>query len=79
MEHGGAISDWDGLPKLTRLIIGYKGPYKIDQGSTAYRIAGEKHKNRNTVYFIPPRIVMAGDQIADFSSLPSGTMVFLPN
>jgi hypothetical protein len=76
---GAGISDWDDLPKMTRLIIGYRGPFKIDRETTAYRIAGQKHKNRTTVYFIPPRIVMAGDQIADFKSLPTGTMVFLPN
>ena len=76
---GAKISDWDDLPNMTRLIIGYKGPYTIDRNTTAYRIAGQKHKSRTTVYFIPPRIVMAGDQIADFTSLPPGTMVFLPN
>ena len=79
VRHGGTISDWDGLPNLTRLIIGYKGPFTIDLETTAYRIAGQKHKNRTTIYFIPPRIVMSGDKIADFSSLPRGTKVFLPN
>ena len=79
VKQGGAISDWDDLPNLTRLIIGYKGPYTINRSTTAYRIAGQNHKNRKTIYFIPPRIVMAGDKIADFTSLPVGTMVFLPN
>jgi len=76
---GASITDWDDLPKRTRMIIGYRGPFSIDRDTTAYRIAGDRHKNRDTIYFIPPRIVISGDKVADFTSLPKGTLVFLPN
>lgn len=79
IKAGPSISDWDDLPKLTRLIIGYRGPYPISQGRTAYRIAGANFKDQTTVYFIPPNTLLPGNEIPDFKNLPSGTLVFLPH
>jgi hypothetical protein len=79
IKAGPTISDWDDLPKLTRLIMGYRGPYPITQSRTAYRIAGTNFKDQTTVYFVPPNTLLPGNEIADFTNLPSGTLVFLPD
>ncbi len=75
---GSKISDWDDLPLKTRLIVGYKGPFKITKAQTAYKIAGQKYKDPETVYFLPPEKLIAGNKMKDFSSLPRGTQMFLP-
>jgi len=79
IKAGPAISDWDDLPKLTRLVMGYRGPYPISQSRTAYSIAGANFKDQTTVYFVPPNTLLPGNEIADFTNLPSGTLVFLPD
>ena len=75
---GSAISDWDDLPTSTKLIIGYRGPYRLHQNRTAYRIAGLKYKDQKTIYFLPPKKLLAGNEIENFNHLPSGTLIFLP-
>lgn len=75
---GSMISDWDDLPAKTKLIVGYRGPYKLDNGRSAYEIAGLKYKDRKTVYYLPPKKLLAGDKINDFKGLPKGTLIFLP-
>jgi len=79
IQLGSMISDWDDLPAKTRLIIGYQGPYKLYNGRSAYQIAGRKYKDRKTIYYLPPKTLLAGDKINDFQSLPKGTLIFLPN
>lgn len=79
VKAGPTISDWDDLPKLTRLIMGYRGPYPISQSRTAYRIAGASFKDQTTIYFFPPNTLLPGDEIPDFTHLPPGTLVFLPD
>jgi N-acetylmuramoyl-L-alanine amidase len=76
---GSMISDWDDLPAKTRLIVGYRGPFKLNKGRSAYQIAGTKYKDRKTVYYLPTRKLLAGDKINNFKGLPRGTLVFLPN
>ncbi len=76
---GSMISDWDDLPAKTRLIVGYRGPYKIHKGRSVYQIAGIKYKDRKTIYYLPPQKLLAGDKINDFNGLPKGTLIFLPN
>jgi N-acetylmuramoyl-L-alanine amidase len=75
---GSMISDWDDLPAKTKLIVGYRGPYKLDNGRSAYQIAGPKYKDRKTIYHLPPKKLLAGDKINDFKELPKGTLIFLP-
>lgn len=79
IKYGSAISDWDDLPARTRLIIGYRGPYRLHKNRTAYRIAGLKYKDQKTIYYLPPKKLLGGDQIKDFNRLPAGTLVFLPS
>jgi len=76
---GSMLSDWDDLPAKTRLIIGYRGPYALYKDRSAYQIAGRKYKDRKTIYYLPPRQLLAGDKIDDFNNLPKGTLVFLPS
>jgi len=76
---GSMISDWDDLPARTKLIIDYRGPYALQNGRSAYQIAGGNYKDRKTIYYLPPKNLLAGDKIDDFSRLPKGTLIFLPN
>ena len=78
IKPGSMINDWDDLPAETRLIIGYKGPYKLNKVRTAYRIAGLKYKDQKTIYYLPSKKLLNGNKIRDFSQLPIGTFIFLP-
>ncbi len=78
IKSGPNISDWDDLAAQTRLIVGYRGPYKIYKNRSAFDIAGQKYKDGKTLYYMPSRKLLAGDEIKDFKQLPKGTMVFLP-
>ena len=78
IKPGSMINDWDDLPANTRLIIGYKGPYKLNKDLTAFRIAGFKYKDHETIYYLPSKKLLNGNKIKDFSSLPIGTYIFLP-
>ena len=79
IKSGSMISDWDDLPARTRLIIGYRGPYRLHKNRTAYRIAGLKYKDRQTIYYLPPKKLLGGNEIKDFNQLPAGTLIFLPS
>jgi len=79
MRVGSMISDWDDLPAKTKLIVGYRGPFELHKGRSAYQIAGKKYKDRKTIYYLPPKKLVAGDKINDFKGLPKGTLVFLPD
>jgi hypothetical protein len=79
MRVGSMISDWDDLPAKTKLIVGYRGPFELHKGRSAYQIAGKKYKDRKTIYYLPPKKLMAGDKINDFNGLPKGTLIFLPD
>ncbi|RLB92272.1 MAG: N-acetylmuramoyl-L-alanine amidase [Deltaproteobacteria bacterium] len=75
---GSKISDWDDLPLETRMLVGYRGPFPITRAQTAYKIAGQKYKAPETIYYISPGILTAGDKISDFSDLPRGVQMYLP-
>ncbi len=76
---GNLIRDWDALPEGARLIIGYRGPFQIQnrQGQTAWGIAGRAYNHEATVYLIPGRPPVTGNLVEDFSDLPQGTKVFV--
>ena len=75
---GSKIRDWDDLPAKTRMIIGYKGPYGLSKDQTAFRIAGFKYRDPKTIYYLPSKKLVSGNNIKDFSRLPTGTFVFIP-
>ncbi len=75
---GSAIQDWDDLPRGTRLIVGYKGPFEITRTRTAYKIAGQKYKNGNVLYHLPSGSLTPGDKMTGFASLPKGVRIYLP-
>jgi N-acetylmuramoyl-L-alanine amidase len=79
IKSGPKISDWDDLPAKTRLIVGYRGPYKLRKNRSAYQIAGDNYKDRNIVYYLPSKKLLAGNEIDDFRQLPPGTLIFLPS
>lgn len=74
---GRQISDWDDLPADTRLIVGYRGPYKIARDRLALEIAGNRYDDRSTVYLFPDKTLRTGDRIDDFNTLPEGVGIFL--
>jgi hypothetical protein len=76
---GDKIPDWDSIPEGTQVIIGYRPPLQIKakKGQTPWGIAGIKHNNTETVYFIPGNGLVSGDAIKDFNDLPQGTKIFL--
>jgi hypothetical protein len=78
IKTGSMINDWDDLPVQTRLIIGYKGPYELRKDQSAYRIAGKKYKDPQTLYYLPSKQLVRGNSIEDFTDLKRGTLVFLP-
>jgi hypothetical protein len=79
IKSGARISDWDDLPAGTRLIVGYRGPFKMRKNKSAFQIAGHKYKDKNTVYYLPSGKLLAGNEVKDFKSLQTGTLVFLPS
>jgi hypothetical protein len=78
VKTGAMISDWDDLPIKTRLIIGYKGPYRLSKGQSAYRIAGNSYKDQKTIYYLPSRKITSGNKIQNFRNLKAGTLIFVP-
>jgi N-acetylmuramoyl-L-alanine amidase len=78
IKPGSMINDWDDLPVRTRLIIGYKGPYKLHKGQSAFRIAGFNFNDQKTIYYLPSKKLLRGHKIEDFRKLQSGTLVFIP-
>ena len=78
IKTGAMINAWDDLPVHTRLIVGYKGPFELRKGQSAYRIAGRAYKAPQTIYYLPTRKLVRGHKIRDFTQLQLGTLVFLP-
>jgi len=76
---GDRVSDWDSLPDGTRMIIGYNGPFTIrnKKGETPWGIAGKAHNYAQTLYLIPGKGLLTGDNVIDFSDLPQGSKMFL--
>ncbi len=78
IKYGSTISNWADLPVRTKIIIGYRGPFKIKKDRSAYHIAGVKFRDRKTIYYLPTQKLLAGNNIKNFSKLPRGTLIFLP-
>lgn len=77
-KNGKTVSDWDELPEKTRLIIGYRGPYRITPKLYPYDIAGRRYNQPTVLYYYPSYNLIAGNKIRDFRKLPSGTLLFHP-
>ena len=75
---GSKILDWDDLPLKTRMLVGYRGPFPITPTQTAYKIAGQKYKAPEIIYYVAPGILTTGDKIIDFNDLPKGVQMYLP-
>ncbi|UCH84523.1 MAG: N-acetylmuramoyl-L-alanine amidase [Candidatus Latescibacterota bacterium] len=78
VANGREVSDWDGLPANTRMIVGYRGPYKVTASKPAGIIAGDSYNKRDTLYYFPNRKIVSGDTVRDFKRLPRGVLIFLP-
>lgn len=77
--NGIKIPDWDDLPNNTKIIVDYTGPYEIKArvGKTPWGIAKKNASSPLTIYFIPEKGFITGDQIKDFSNIPKGSKIFL--
>jgi hypothetical protein len=78
IKNGKEISDWDELPAHTKMIVGYRGPFKVTSKRPPIKIAGMGFKNKETLYLFPNRKIVSGNDVKDFRKLPKGVMVFLP-
>ncbi len=76
---GDKITDWDSIPDKTRLIIGYDGPYQVEAkaGKTPWGIAGNACSQPHTIYTVPGKGLVTGDNIKNFNDLPRGTKIFV--
>jgi len=78
IRNGREISDWDGLPPRTRMLVGYRGPFRITAKRPPVKVAGRRYNHPDTVYLLPDRRVKTGNEIRNFRRLPRGTRVFVP-
>lgn len=78
LKNGREISDWDGLPSGTKMIIGYRGPYKITSHRSLLKIVGKRYNQNETVYYFPNKNIICGDAVKDFRRLPGKVLVFVP-
>ena len=78
IRSGREISDWDELPDQTKMIVGYRGPYKVTGRRPPVKIAGRGYKNKETLYYFPNSKIISGDRIPNFRQLPRGVLIFLP-
>ncbi len=78
VKHGGQISDWDGLPARTRIVVGYRGPFLVTQSRPPTLIAGQRYRDARTLYIFPNSTIVSGAQIQDFRRLPRGVRMVLP-
>jgi hypothetical protein len=79
IKNGRQISDWDDLPSETKVIVGYSGPYKVTSRRPPLEIAGMDYRKNTTLYYFPDRNLIPGDLIEDFTRLPRGVLVLLPD
>jgi N-acetylmuramoyl-L-alanine amidase len=74
---GNRVSDWDSLPSQTRMISGYRGPYKLGRGKHPVKVVGARYKHDETVYLYPNNRLYAANEIPNWTRMPVGTRVFV--
>lgn len=78
IKNGQQISDWAGIPDLTKVFVGYQGPYRVTSSRPPIVIAGRKYRDRETLYLFPDRRVLSGSEIKNWKRLPRGVRILLP-
>jgi hypothetical protein len=78
IERGSQISHWGNLPSRTKIIVGYRGPYKISGAKPPIKIAGQNYNDKKTIYYFPNKKLVSGDKINNFICLPPNVFLFLP-
>lgn len=79
VKHGGQIADWDGLPPRTRILVGYRGPYRVTSSRPPVLIAGNSYRDARTLYLFPDSSLVSGPEIRDFRRLPRGVRILVPS
>jgi hypothetical protein len=78
VRNGNQISDWDGLPIRTKMIVGYRNNGKVSTTKPPASLAGGRYNHRNTIYYFPNKVLLTGNSIKNFKKFPSGVQVYLP-
>ncbi|MGE0455502.1 MAG: N-acetylmuramoyl-L-alanine amidase [Vicinamibacteria bacterium] len=76
---GDAIRDWSALPAGTEVYLDFPtSPVGVlSEQATAWGTAGAQYDAATTLYSFPDGRALRGDEIGDWSSLPSETQVYL--
>jgi len=78
VKNGRQISDWDGLPPRTKMIVGYQVKGRISRAKPPTLLAGRRYNHRTTIYYFPNNTLLPGNIIKNFRKFPSGVKIYLP-
>jgi hypothetical protein len=78
IKNGQEISNWAEIPDLTKVYVGYEGPYRVTSSRPPIVIAGRKYRDAETLYLFPDRRVLPGSEIKNWKRLPRGVRILLP-
>jgi N-acetylmuramoyl-L-alanine amidase len=78
-RRGSQITDWAELPPGTEVYLDFpaKPAGVLSESLSAWRIAAGDYDASTTLYLFPEGRALRGDEIQDWSNLPSGTAVYL--
>lgn len=79
LHFGTEFLDWDDIPVGTKMLIDYKGPFKITNVTTPFSLVKFKYNRRDIIYHVPGLAFKTGETIKDFNDLPDGTSMFIPS
>jgi len=78
VKNGRQISDWDGLPTRTKMLVGYRNNGRISKATPPSSLAGGRYNHRATIYYFPNKVLLPGNIIKNFKKFPAGVQVYLP-
>jgi hypothetical protein len=78
IKNGQQISNWAGIPDHTQVFVGYQGPYRITSSRPPIVIAGNRYRDRDTLYVFPDRRILSGAEIKNWKRLPRGVRMLVP-
>lgn len=76
IQNGNQISDWDGLPPNTRMLVGYS-VHRVTASRPPIVIAGDRYQADETLYRFPDGRFLSGSEITDFRRLPRGVRMYV--
>lgn len=78
-RRGDQIPDFSALPAGTEVYLDFPSEPSgiVSANTTAWRVAGGDYDAATTLYALPDGSFLRGDEVEDWSSLPSGTRLYL--